>query len=105
MLKFVILSDLHLVDEGKQSHGLDTFWRLEHGIEAINAREFAGGIDLVFVEPQFLLHGFVWPAGMDAIGGQFEVFRDDDVYPIGVDVGGNSRIHVLCDGFEPHPAA
>ena len=38
MLKFVILSDLHLVDEGKNSHGLDTFWRLELGIEAINAR-------------------------------------------------------------------
>ena len=38
MLKFVVMSDLHLVDEGKQSHGLDTFWRLEKGIEAINAR-------------------------------------------------------------------
>ncbi|MEL6169751.1 MAG: metallophosphoesterase [Pseudomonadota bacterium] len=38
MLKFVVMSDLHLVEEDKQSHGLDTFARLEQGIEAINAR-------------------------------------------------------------------
>lgn len=36
MLKFLVLSDLHLVDEGKTSHGLDTYYRLEKGIEAIN---------------------------------------------------------------------
>ena len=38
MLKFLVLSDLHLVDEGDTSHGLDTFARLEAGITAINAR-------------------------------------------------------------------
>lgn len=38
MLKFVVLSDLHLVDTGQTSHGLDTFMRLEKGIEAINER-------------------------------------------------------------------
>ena len=38
MLKFVVLSDLHLVEEGETSHGLDTYWRLEQGIEAINVR-------------------------------------------------------------------
>lgn len=38
MLKFLVLSDLHLVEEGETSHGLDTYWRLEQGIEAINAR-------------------------------------------------------------------
>ncbi|MEL6572407.1 MAG: metallophosphoesterase [Pseudomonadota bacterium] len=37
MLKFLVLSDIHLVDEGKTSHGLDTYKRLEAGIEAINA--------------------------------------------------------------------
>lgn len=37
MLKFLVLSDLHLVDEGQTSHGLDTYYRLEKGIEAINA--------------------------------------------------------------------
>lgn len=38
MLKFTVLSDIHLVEEGRTSHGLDTFWRLEKGIEAINER-------------------------------------------------------------------
>ena len=38
MLKFLVLSDLHLVEEGETSHGLDTYWRLEQGIETINAR-------------------------------------------------------------------
>jgi len=38
MLKFVVLSDLHLVKEGELSHGLDTTARLRAGIEAINAR-------------------------------------------------------------------
>lgn len=38
MLKFVLLSDIHLVEEDQTSHGLDTFWRLEKGIEAINER-------------------------------------------------------------------
>lgn len=38
MLKFVVLSDLHLVDEGETSHGLDTYARLEQGIEAVNTR-------------------------------------------------------------------
>ena len=38
MLKFIVLSDLHLVEEEQSSHGLDTYWRLEQGIEAINAR-------------------------------------------------------------------
>lgn len=38
MLKFVVLSDLHLVEEGQTSHGLDTYSRLAKGIEAINSR-------------------------------------------------------------------
>ena len=38
MLKFLVLSDLHLVEEGETSHGLDTYWRLEQGIETINTR-------------------------------------------------------------------
>ncbi|MHA3915014.1 metallophosphoesterase [Halovulum sp. GXIMD14793] len=37
MLKFLVLSDLHLVEEGQTSHGLDTFARLEAGIDWINA--------------------------------------------------------------------
>lgn len=38
MLKFVVLSDLHLVKEGALSWGLDTTARLRAGIEAINSR-------------------------------------------------------------------
>lgn len=38
MLKFTVLSDIHLVDEGETSHGLDTYARLAAGVEAINAR-------------------------------------------------------------------
>jgi 3',5'-cyclic AMP phosphodiesterase CpdA len=38
MLKFIVLSDLHLVREGTLSHGLDTTDRLNKGIAAINAR-------------------------------------------------------------------
>ena len=38
MLKFIVLSDLHLVGENETSHGIDTHMRLEKGIEAINTR-------------------------------------------------------------------
>jgi len=38
MLKFLVLSDIHLVEEGETSHGLDTYWRLAEGIETINTR-------------------------------------------------------------------
>ncbi len=38
MLKFIVLSDLHLVEENQTSHGLDTYARLEQGIAAINTR-------------------------------------------------------------------
>lgn len=38
MLKFAVLSDLHIVKEGALSQGLDTTARLKRGIEAINTR-------------------------------------------------------------------
>lgn len=38
MLKFVVLSDLHLVDKNETSHGLDTFMRMEKAVAWINAR-------------------------------------------------------------------
>ncbi|ALG91181.1 MULTISPECIES: metallophosphoesterase [Actibacterium] len=37
MLKFIVVSDLHLVPEGKLSHGIDTSVRLRMAIEHINA--------------------------------------------------------------------
>ncbi|MCC5975928.1 MAG: metallophosphoesterase [Rubellimicrobium sp.] len=44
-LKFIVLSDLHLLAEGKLSHGLDTTDRLRAGVAAINARH--GDADFV----------------------------------------------------------
>lgn len=38
MLKFLVLSDLHLVDETETSHGLDTHLRMEQAIDWINRR-------------------------------------------------------------------
>jgi 3',5'-cyclic AMP phosphodiesterase CpdA len=38
MLKFLVLSDLHLVDEHETSHGLDTHLRLAKAVEWINSR-------------------------------------------------------------------
>lgn len=37
-LKFIVMSDLHLVPEGELSLTLDTAARLEHAVEAVNAR-------------------------------------------------------------------
>ena len=37
-LKFIVLSDLHLVSEGRTSKTLDTAMRLSIGIKAINSR-------------------------------------------------------------------
>lgn len=37
MLKFLVLSDLHLVDEEATSHGLDTFLRMRRAVDWINA--------------------------------------------------------------------
>ncbi len=36
MLKFIILSDLHIVPEGKLSHGLDTTDRLNQAVDFVN---------------------------------------------------------------------
>ncbi len=38
MLKFLVLSDLHLVEEDETSHGLDTFLRMQQAVEWINTR-------------------------------------------------------------------
>ncbi len=38
MLKFIVVSDLHLVPEGKLSHSIDTYARLVECIDLINAR-------------------------------------------------------------------
>lgn len=37
MLKFVVLADIHLVPEGKLSHGLDTMDRLNQAVAYVNA--------------------------------------------------------------------
>ena len=37
MLKFLVFSDLHLVDTGETSHGLDTFARFAAGVDWVNA--------------------------------------------------------------------
>ncbi len=68
-------------------------------IEAINARKLSCGVDLIFVEPEFLLQGFVGPAGMNAIGRELKVLRNDDFDAIGIDVGRNRRVHVFGNGF------
>lgn len=36
MLKFLVFSDLHLVDEGDTSHGLDTYSRFAKGVDWVN---------------------------------------------------------------------
>ena len=36
MLKFLVFSDLHLVDTGETSHGLDTFKRFAAGVDWVN---------------------------------------------------------------------
>ncbi len=45
MLKFVVLADIHLVPEGKLSHGLDTYDRLEQAVSYVN--EVHGDADFV----------------------------------------------------------
>lgn len=55
MLKLVVLSDLHIVPEGKLSHGLDTTRRLEAGIEFVNARH--ADADLIVLAGDLADHG------------------------------------------------
>ena len=38
MLKFIVISDLHIVPEGTLSHGLDTLERFETAVEFVNTR-------------------------------------------------------------------
>jgi len=47
MLKLVVLSDLHLMDKGELSLGLDTAERLRAGVQAINDRH--GDADLICI--------------------------------------------------------
>lgn len=56
MLKFLVLSDLHLVDETETSHGLDTHLRMERAIDWINARH--PDADFVVLAGDLADHGF-----------------------------------------------
>lgn len=55
MLKFIILSDLHLVPEGKLSHGLDTSARFEAAISFVNAHH--GDSAFVVINGDLADHG------------------------------------------------
>lgn len=55
MLKFIILSDLHIVPEGELSHGLDTTDRLEQSIHFVNANH--GDADFVIFAGDLADHG------------------------------------------------
>lgn len=50
MLKFLVFSDLHLVDEGDTSHGLDTYSRFAKGVDWVNTHhadaDFCGNASL-----------------------------------------------------------
>ncbi|MEO0975803.1 MAG: metallophosphoesterase [Pseudomonadota bacterium] len=55
MLKFIILSDLHIVPEGKLSHGLDTLDRLTQAVNYVN--ETHGDADFVICAGDLADHG------------------------------------------------
>ena len=55
MLKFVVLADIHLVPEGKLSHGLDTHDRLEQAVAYVNAVH--GDADFVVFAGDLADHG------------------------------------------------
>jgi 3',5'-cyclic AMP phosphodiesterase CpdA len=55
MLKFIILSDLHIVPEGELSHGLDTTDRLQQSIDFVNANH--GDADFVIFAGDLADHG------------------------------------------------
>lgn len=55
MLKIIVLSDLHIVPEGKLSHGLDTTERLETGIAFVNKHH--GDADLIVLAGDLADHG------------------------------------------------
>ena len=58
-------------------------------IQAIDPRKFAGRINFVLVESELLFQRLVGPSGMHAVGGQFKIFRNDDVDTVGINVSGN----------------
>jgi len=55
MLKFVVLADIHLVPEGKLSHGLDTYDRLQHAVAYVNSTH--GDADFVIFAGDLADHG------------------------------------------------
>lgn len=55
MLKFIVVSDLHIVPEGKLSHGLDTTARLQSSIDYINAHH--GDAEFVVFAGDLADHG------------------------------------------------
>lgn len=55
MLKFIILSDLHIVPEGKLSHGLDTTERLDVAIDFVNRHH--GDAAFVVIDGDLADHG------------------------------------------------
>ncbi len=55
MIKIIVLSDLHIVPEGKLSHGLDTTERLEAGIQFVDSRH--ADADLIVLAGDLADHG------------------------------------------------
>ena len=76
----------------------------DDAVEAVHPGKLPRRIDLVFVEPQFLLQRLVWPAPVHPIERQLKLLGNHDLNAVGINVRGDRGIHVLGDGLQRHPA-
>lgn len=91
MIKIVVLSDLHIVPEGKLSHGLDTTERLEAGIQFVNSRH--ADADLIILAGDLADHGET--AAYQRLKASLEKF----VFPPVLTLGNHDNIDRFVDQF------
>src|SRR5450432_3873035 len=80
--------------------------RIDHQpIDAVRARERDRCLDRVLVQAHFLIQRRVRPADVQAPRRQREIFRQDDVELVWIDVDAGRGFHGLGNGLEADPAA
>ena len=74
-------------------------------VEPVGAGEGERGIELVFVQPIFLLERLVGPADIEPARRHLEIVGQDDLDPLRIDLDRGRAVDRLGDGLEGDPAA
>ena len=74
-------------------------------IQSVGACIGQGGVPLVIDQTCFLIKHCIRPANIQPAGRHLEIFRQHDLYAIGVDIDSGAGLHHIGHAFHRHPQA